>query len=326
MSSLKKRFLYWFLLDSNRLHITAATAVGVFLLVFGLSQLDLVTVGYDSSLRTLLSSGVTSGLLALVTVSLSINQLVLSRVFGPPNELRDRYEGTMDLREQVAELASVSTTPTDPSAFVALLGETLHDQADSIEAAAEDHEPSVRAALEEHAEKVHNYARSIDEFDDESETTDVLIALLSGEYAKYVTETRDLQGEHDATLSEDVHDRLEEMLDSFEAIAITRQYLKTLAVQQELARLSRLIAYTGLVAILVTMVLTLVYTSGSGATVPPSVLPPLASAGIAVIVTPLVILIAYTLRIATVARYTVSAGPFTPPEEQLSSELQESDR
>ena len=319
--TVRERATYWFLLGGDRLLIAGVVAAATAALTLVLAWQDVITVGYDSSIRGLLSSGVTSGLLALVTVSLSINQLILSRVFGSPNELTDRYESNLQLRDEVEDLAGAASSPNDPAAFVAMIIDAVRDHATALADDAENADDErTRRILAAHAENVLTYADRVDEFDDaDTGTSDVLMALLGGNYAQHVTGTRQLKKDPDVALTDGAEERLDAILDSLKAIAVTRQYLKTLAVQQELARLSRLVAYSGLAAILVTVYLTLVYRTGSGATLPPGLLTPVASAGFAVIVSPLAILITYTLRIATIARYTVSAGPFVPPEETLSS-------
>lgn len=314
--SLQGRALYWVLLEGNRLAIAAGIAVGTFLLVFSLAVLDVVTLGYESSIRSLLSSGIASGLLTLVTVALSINQLILSRVFGTPDELTDRYASSLDLRAALEAVADEASTPNDPAAFVAMAGEALRDHAVALRET-EAPDEGARAALDETADDVEAYAERFSEFDGaETNTSDVLMALLGGAYAEHVTETRRVQTEHGSRLSEAAHEQLDAVLESLRIVAVTRQYLKTLAIQQELARVSRLVAFSGLAAFLTTVGLTLVYKAGTGAVLPASILPPLASVGLAVIVTPLAILIVYTVRLATIARYTVSAGPFIPPEER----------
>ncbi|WP_458188353.1 hypothetical protein [Haladaptatus sp. NG-WS-4] len=65
-----------------------------------------------------------------------------------------------------------------------------------------------------------------------------------------------------------------------------------------------------------TISLTLLYKSSSGAYLDPGTLTPVVVLGFGVVVSPLAVLIAYVLRVATIAFYTVSVGPFVPPEEQ----------
>lgn len=311
--------MFWLLLGGNRLVIAGLVVAGTFLLTLALVRLDVIFVGDDSMIATLLASGVTSGLLALVTVALTINQLILSRVFGSPNELADRYESNLELRDSVENLAGASSSPNDPAAFVEMITEALREQVTRLAEMTANHpDEETREAFQEYADEVLSYVDRIANFGNgTNDTSDVLVALLGGDYAREVTATRRLKKEQRSTVAYSTLEQLDDILESFRAIAVTRQYLKTLVIQQELARLSRLIAYTGLAALLVTVYLTLVYRLNSSAMLPPAVLEPVASAGLAITITPLAVLIAYTLRVATIARYTVSAGPFLPPEEEF---------
>jgi len=65
------------------------------------------------------------GLLTLLTVALSVNQLVLSRLFGSAGTLSDQLEGTLDYRRTVEELAGVAASPNEPTAFLGLLADSL---------------------------------------------------------------------------------------------------------------------------------------------------------------------------------------------------------
>jgi hypothetical protein len=59
--------------------------------------------------------------------------------------------------------------------------------------------------------------------------------------------------------------------------------------------------------------LILVYTTESRTMVGPQYLPVLVSFGIALMTAPITVLSSYMLRIATIAEYAVSVGPFLPP-------------
>jgi ABC-type multidrug transport system fused ATPase/permease subunit len=107
---------------------------------------------------------------------------------------------------------------------------------------------------------------------------------------------------------------LEALNDLLEALAITRQFFKTMALQQDFAKLSRLIISLGLAALLVAIAIALVYRTDA-TTVPPEVLGDVVSVGIGVVLAPLAAFVAYLARAATIAYRTVSVGPFVPPSE-----------
>jgi len=57
---------------------------------------------------------------------------------------------------------------------------------------------------------------------------------------------------------------------------------------------------------------TLIYRENT-VSIPPSTVPIVVSLGIGVVTVPLTLFVSYILRAATVARKTVSVGPFIPP-------------
>jgi hypothetical protein len=301
----------WLLLSGNRFVVTAGIVVAFVAILTVLTALDIISVGLSSSTRTLLASGVTSGLLTLITVTLSINQLILSRVFGSPNELSDKLEGTVDFRRTVERIAGRSTSPTDPREFLALITETIHDRVTDLDLSSVDEEAG------DYQSALASYSGSLtDSVRDQDDTVGVLAKIMGAEYAEYMEATRYVKNEFQDELSERALSEIEDVLELLEAIAIARQFFKTLAIQQDLARLSRFIAYSGLSAFVTTIVLTLLYKSSSGAYVPPETLTAVVLLGFGVIISPLAVLIAYILRVATIAFYTVSVGPFVPPKEK----------
>lgn len=307
--------LHWLVLDGNRLVVAATLVAAVFAVFYGLVTVGAVSVGPESSAATVFGSGLTSGTVTLVTIALSINQLVLSRVFGSTNELLDRLDGTRDLRERVADRAALPVTPNDPAEFLSLVARTLRARASDLREEIEGEEwagDDVRAYLDD----VIAYGENIDDHvESGTNIVDALAVILGTEYAQNMTATRHLKRRYGDRLSDEAADAADAVLDLLEAVAITRQFFKTLAVQQDFARLSRVVAYSGLAAFVAAVSLTLVYMT-DGVTLPPAVLPPVVSVGIAVVATPLSAFIAYVLRAATIARHTVSVGPFVPPESR----------
>lgn len=300
----------WVILDGNRVVIAAGISALVGLFVFGLVSFDVVRVGSGSQLPTLLGSGLTSGLLTLVTVALSINQLILSRVFDSPNTLANRLSGTSEFRETVEDIAGVSAAPNDPAKFLALVGTTLDDRVDALRDALDD----PNAEFEHYLDCLESYADGLADARTQSDsTTDLLATLLGPGYADNIVVTAHLQDAYDVT--DDASEHLDAVQQLLESVAVTRQFFKTLAIQQDLARLSRMLVYVGLLSLLVILWLTLSYTS-SAVAIPAAYRPYAVSGGLAVIVSPLAILVAYMLRVATIALFSVSVGPFVPPEER----------
>lgn len=314
-----ERLEWWLLFRGDRLVLTAGAVVVVFAMTRTLVWLDIITVG-SNSYMSLVFSGVIAGLLTLVTVALTINQLILSRVFGTPKELSETLEGSRQFRRSIEDLADRHSAPTQPADFLSLIGAALYERATSLEAAvdavAEDRqEPSGQL------DDIVTEADTLREVDgDDMRGIDVLEIILGPVHAQNISTADRLQGAYADRLSEDARSDLDALSDLLEAVAIARQHYKTLLLQQTLAQLSRYITYFGFGAIVVSFFVPLLYRTSAGPMVGPEYLPWIASAGIAVSIAPLAVFLAYILRIAVVSQYTLSVGPFVPPAGTVREE------
>jgi hypothetical protein len=306
----------WVLLEGDRRTVAACLVVAIVGIVGALVFAGVLAVGPNSSAATIFGSGLASGVVTLVTIALSINQLVLSRVFGSISTLTDRLDGARDLRQNVEALAGVPSSPNDPAGFLSMIATTLSDRASGLLAMSEstDWAPSTETtnALRDFVA----YGKSIDaQLETNAKVTDVLGVVLGPEYAINMTAAHHLQNEYFASIPEEALAELRAIDELLEAIAVVRQFYKTIAIQQDFANLSRLIIYSGLIALLSAISLTLIYRTNS-VTLPVSILPVVVSLGIGIIISPLALFVAYILRAATVARQTVSVGPFVPPRDR----------
>lgn len=301
----------WILIDGNRLRLSVLLAVGVFVVTFGMTQLGLITFQPASAVSSMFSSGIVSGVFSLITITLTVNQLVLSRVFGTVEDLTDRLDGTREFRRTVEDIAGRATSPNDPAAFLALIGETLGKRARAFEAERNSMEPT--EDIDDYLSGIHSYAERLEGVGGTEDTMEIVSTLLGPAYAQRLTETDAIRRTHNDRATEEL-DAVAELL---EAVAVARQFFKTMAIQQDLAQLSRRLAYLGIPILLVAFYATTVYTTVPSATVAQPLLPVVISAAIAIVLLPLAILLSYMFRLATIARYTVSVGPFVPPEERL---------
>jgi hypothetical protein len=301
----------WLLIDGNRVAIAVGISAAIGAVVYGLVVANYLAVGPGSYLPTLTGSGLTSGLLTLLTVTLSINQLILSRVFGSTDKLSDRLSGVVDFRDRVETIADVAATPSNPAEFLALVGETMVDRVERVRRTA-DPDPDLRSYLD----AIEGYASELSDVRERSDSTRELLSTLLGPgYANNLVATERVRNEYEGDLPEEASDHLAAIHDLLKAVAVTRQFFKTLAIQQDLARLSRMLVYFGVPGLVTLFGLTLAYTR-STVSVPPALRIWVASVGLAVVSLPISVLVAYMLRVATVSLYSVSVGPFVPPEER----------
>jgi len=310
------RITEWLFLEGDR-RIIAGGIVLVTVVVFGsLVSIGAVAVGVDSSVAGVFGSGLTAGVVTLLTIALSINQLILSRVFGSLNQLTDRMDGAREFRGRVEDLAGQSSSSIDPAEFLSLLATTLSDRATTalsmIERADTDTPVAVTRALEEIAQ----YGRSIEtRIEPGTAVVNVLGIITGPEHAINMTAVQHIRDEYEEALPADALAELQALEELLESVAIVRQFFKTIALQQDFAALSRLLVYSGLVALLASISLTLVYRTGS-VTLAPSILRVTVPLVLGVVMAPLALFAAYILRAATVAHRTISGGPFIPPEER----------
>lgn len=314
--TVRERVADWVLLEGDRRVVAGCLVVGVGGVVWTLIATGVLAVGPNSSVASLFGSGLTSGVVTLLTIALSINQLVLSRVFGSINVLVDRLDGSRELRQTVESIAGVPSSPNDPADFLSLIATTLTDRARGVVTTADgtDWDPpaKVTSALRDLAAYGENLDATL-----ESNTgmNTVLSTILGTEYARNMTATQYLRNEYAASIPEEISEEFQAIEELLESVAIVRQFYKTIALQRDLATLSRLLVYSGITALVGAISVTLIYRTNS-ATLPLEMLPIVVSVGIGAIVAPLALFVAYILRAATVARETVSVGPFIPSDDR----------
>jgi hypothetical protein len=127
-----ERVADWVLLHGDRRAVASCLVVAIVSVVWALVSAGVLAVAPSSSVAGIFGSGIPSGVFTLLTIALSINQLVLSRVFGPIDTLVDRLNGSRELRQTVESIAGVSSSPNDPADFLSLVATTLRDRADGL--------------------------------------------------------------------------------------------------------------------------------------------------------------------------------------------------
>ncbi|WP_436909828.1 hypothetical protein [Halosimplex marinum] len=310
-------FANWFLLEGNRLSVaacvvaTAAAALAVVVIAFGPATLRRGSPVY------FLFSSLLTGDLTLVTVVLSINQLVLSRELGSPGSLRSTLDETVEFRRDAADATGTPAAPSEPSAFLRSLHESLAARSRDLRTAAGDAaEADLRRRLRSLADSMVDDARTVNRTLDErgEEVFAVVAATLSTNHAAQLREIAAVRAAND-----DFPDRVGPALDDTERllrqIDVGRKYFKTVYVQKELAYLSRLLLYVGVPAVLACGGALVLYNASRTATVPVEVVGGVAAAGFLLGVAPLAILFAFVLRLAWVAQRTAAIAPFRTGSE-----------
>lgn len=311
----------WFLLDANRNAITGLLLIGSFVVIVLVGSFGPVSV------QAFLTEGVSPGtvlvellkaIVSVVVIVLSINQLVLSPGLGPVGEQQERYEQSIDLRQQVEDHTGIQVSPASPAAFLAVLLNAIVDQAEQIEEIAPSvSDPDLREQSDEFTNTVVGEAETVSDMLSSSRfgKFEVISAALRFAISEKVRSLRKLQ-KNDNSLPDPLAEAFDEMNDLLKLFTVAREYLKTVYIREEYISLSEGLLYTGFPAILVTFLASQIYT--------PSVFPGeffgvekrllFVSAAVTVSLTPFVVLISYVFRLAAMSRSTLFVGPFDARE------------
>ena len=125
-------FQRWLFFEADRWMVALPILLGVFaaFLVLTLTGVLAVRNEYTGSL---LLSVLIGGNFALITIVITINQLVLSREFGKLHSLRERNEGIQTFRRETKEAMGVDAVPPDPLDFLRTLVSTLRERATDLD-------------------------------------------------------------------------------------------------------------------------------------------------------------------------------------------------
>ncbi|WP_227379783.1 hypothetical protein [Haladaptatus halobius] len=143
-------------------------------------------------------------------------------------------------------------------------------------------------------------------------TFSALSASLDYNTGQYLYLVRHLQATPDDLLPPGAEEILEELAEVLALLDVTRQYFKTLYTQHELAILSRFLLYAGLPALLGGGFVVLSYDTILQLNPGRTVMTIFLAGTVSIVFLPFSVLLAYTLRIATLASFTADFGPFVP--------------
>lgn len=312
----ESRLKLWLLLGANRLIVTGLLVLFIFLGYLALSVLYgtplSAAIGTGDTIETMFSTMI-SGIITGTTLVVTISQLVIAQETGPLGDQHRRMSDALDFRDYTEEFTG-TTTPADPSAFLKTILDTTTERAYAFRDAVSDTPDSkLTADVETFTDSLIENAKTVSEQLDGAQfgTFDVLFASLNYNYSKKLFEVDRLENEYADSLSDSAAETLTELDTALAMFGPVREHIKTLYFQWELMNLSRLILYAA--------VPTLVLSGFMLSFVGPSSFPGyflgierlLWVVGITftITLTPFLLLVAYLLRIATVAQRTLAIGP-----------------
>ncbi|ELY69535.1 hypothetical protein [Natrinema versiforme] len=312
------RFKQWLLLDGDRFVIAAgvAAAFGITYVAFSIAGVAPIA---DTQPLFYAFSGLISGNFTLITVVVSINQLLLSQELQSPGELESEIEDTVDYREEV-EAVSNRPAPAEPSGFLRLVVESARRDAQRLGGAAVD---GLSAdAREEIDEIVTDLTGEFDRIDGLVAESDAgifntLSTMLETNFAHEIQRLEEFRRARGDESAADTDEAIDDLLNRLRELDIARQYFKSVYLQVELSRLSRSLFYAGIPAVGTAIAALFVMTVPSGPPFGRTVRAVVFPIVVAVGVFPLAVLFSYILRTATVTERTAAITPFTTPEQEV---------
>ncbi|MHC3380042.1 hypothetical protein [Haloarcula sp. H-GB5] len=311
--------LLWFLLDADRWIVTALLSGVLFFGVLAAGHLHptpamtLLTRG--DPVETLFQALIT-GTITAVTLVLTLNQLVLSQELGAVGDQRERMDGSMQFRADVADAVDTPVSPAEPSAFLRSLVRGTAERAENAQNAAEGAalDDDLSALLSNYLVDVTSNAdRVTDQLDGGTfGEFDVVKAALNYNYSWKLYAGRRIREAYADELTDEVDDSLAELVETLELFGPAREHFKTLYFQWELSDLSRTLLYVAIPALTVaiTSLLFLDVQDFVGVTAGVSDALWLLAVTATGSLLPFTVLISYVLRIVTITKRTLAIGPF----------------
>lgn len=326
----ESRVKLWLLLDADRRLIAAIPLVLVFVSLVVLGTLDPAplrqAVASADPIETVFQAFLTA-IITGVTLVVTINQLVLSQELGAVGDQRERMAGAMDFREDVETVLEAPISPPEPSSFLRAIVDVTQTRANDLsEAVSESRNEQFVERTNDYIDSLTGNAEEVGNQLEEAQfgTFDLLFAALNYNYSWKIYEARRLRHEHTDSLTDEADEAFEELIEVLKFFGPAREHFKTLYFEWELINLSRAMMYSAIPAlIVVTGMVFYVDNPGSilGNTFGIDNLIWTASAASTIALIPFMLLLSFVLRIATVAKRTLSIGPFILRESARTEDI-----
>lgn len=309
----------WILLSGNRIAVTAALLLAVFIVLIVLSLVRPVDmrrlVAETSATRTLFNT-LLSGAILLVSIVVSINSTALSQEITDVESQQERIDATIEYRKRLEEFLQREISPTQPAEFLTVILGAIARQTQTLADAAADNpneefERDVDIFVDEVADDLEHARGTLR--DAPVGSFEVLLAGLNYDYTGQLHAARRFKREFEGSLDEKEQELIDDLVDTLEFFATGREYFKSLYYERELAKLSSQLLYVSLPVIVFT---SYVIFALDGTLVPEMSLYPISSLllfvsfAYTVALAPYVILTAYIIRLSAITLQTLASGPF----------------
>ncbi|MGM0398166.1 MAG: hypothetical protein ACQEQY_04160 [Halobacteriota archaeon] len=307
----------WLLMEADRAVVTGLLVGFVFvvLVVAGYLYPSSVAAIQSSDSTDTLFQGLLTGTITSVTLVLTLNQLVLSQELGAVGDQRERMEAAMQFRSDVSDAIGSPVSPARPAQFLRALVQVSGEKAKTLSGERSDKaDTSLESSIEELTESLIANAAQVSAGLDDARfgSFDVISSALNFNYSWKLFTAERIRERYHQSLNETRLDALDELIEVLGLFGPAREHFKTLYFQWDLINLSRRILAAAVPALLVSsgMIIFFSDTSYSISVFGVETLVLVISAAATVSLLPFLVLLAYIMRIATVAKHTLSIGPF----------------
>lgn len=325
----QSRLRLWVLLEADRWLVTGVLLVFVFLTLVGVGYLYPAA---ESAIRTsdsvdTLFQGLLTATITGVTLVLTLNQLVLSQELGAVTDQRERMAGAMQFRQDVADVIQTAVSPSRPAQFLRALVQVSAERAEDLHATVSaTADEDLRMEIEDFTDSLIRNADRVSEGLDDARfgEFDVVSSALNFNYSWKIFAARRIYERYSDTLDEEGTEALEQLIEILQLFAPAREHFKTLYFQWDLINLSRRILVASIPALLVAGGMVIFFNDATYSLVIFDVetLVIVIAAAATISLIPFLILLAYVMRIATVAKHTLSIGPFILRETEDVTEVE----
>lgn len=321
----------WVLLEGDRVAVAALLVLATWIAAVLIAPSPPITSANAQPLFYAFSA-LLGGNLNLLTIVVSVNQLVLTRELKSPGKYRTEQSGVGEFRRTVEGLTDVGVAPTEPAAFVDELAAATIDAAEAV---AEERTGGGRApdgAADELATLTAELRRLRSRLDDPNVATlGVLRALIAVDLADPYRLTRQLRegggadgrqpGDDGSAGAADGGDGavdggpdgerpVDRLASQLEALDVAREHVKQLFTRGSLSNMSRVLLYVGVPTEAVVLSTLLAFV-GVFPPTPEALSPEIVYGAAAIGLAPLAITFAFVVRSATVAHRTATDLQFT---------------
>ncbi len=327
VSGSKTRF--WILMRMNRWVLTGAVLAVVFVVLVGLSLLELTPlreiVANQDGLEFLFSAFI-GAIITGTSIVVTINQLVLSQELGAVGDQRERMQQSIEFRQDIESAIHEGASPPEPAAFLYTLLDGIEERANSLQENMEDErDEELKEKVDDYVDNLTGNAQAVKENLEDAQfgTFEVIWSALNFNYSWKIYSARQIRAAHSESMSDEANEEIDDMIEVLKFFGPAREHFKTLYFQWELINLSRALLYIAIPALTV-MAMMVMYIDASalpGTTAGIDNLVWLTSAGFVIGIAPFVVFISYVLRIATVAKRTLAMGPFILRETKREEEF-----